>query len=199
MLVAPHIARRLPLVALTGLLAAVGCNAESNDFDDAFTDQANGGVPISADDDADADAEDEGEEPAAEEPVDDGPKGFVQQGSFVGVCTFAGADEGFQVDLELDQWGLGFLRRHDLGPFELQAAGLTDDEGISIIEALRDDIVFRVQIYPSTDGELVAECMELIPSEGEGDTQACMFDSIGCLATGAYDITSTGELSLVKK
>ena len=198
-MLAPHIARNLPLAALTGLLAAVGCNAESPDFDDAFNDQANGGMPISADDEAEEDEAPAADEPATDEPANDGPTGFAAQGSFVGTCTFAGAEEGFQVDLELDQWGLGFLRRHDLGPFELQAAGLTDEEGISIVEALRDDIVFRVQIYPSTDGELVAECMELTPSEGEGDMQACMFDSIGCLATGAYDITSTGELTLVKK
>lgn len=200
MLAAPQIARNLPFLALTGLLAAAGCNVEGDNFDDNFSDAANGGVGVAGTADEDEDDTPEDDEPAAEEPAaDDGPTGFAHEGSFIGTCTFGDAEEGFQVDLELDQWGLGFLRRHDLGPFELEAAGLTDEEGITIVEALRDDIVFRVQIYPDTTGGLVAECMELTPAEGEGDMQACMFDSIGCLAAGNYDLTSSGELTLIRK
>ena len=76
---------------------------------------------------------------------------------------------------------------------------MTDEEGVAIIEALHDDVIFRAQIYPDAAGDFVAECMELTPSEDEGDMQACMFGSIGCVAAGNYDITSTGELTLVRK
>ena len=52
MLAAPQIARNLPFLALTGLLVAVGCNAEGDSFDDNFSEAANGGAGVTGQADA---------------------------------------------------------------------------------------------------------------------------------------------------
>lgn len=190
-------------VTLGTALTFVGCNAESADFDEAFnvdSDAQNEAPPKDAptDEDDGDDGDDAPAPPADADPSDEppAPTGFAHEGTFTGTCTLTDR-EPFQVDISLDQWGRGFLRRHDIGPVELDAAGITRD-GVTTVEAVRAGIVFVALIEEDENG-MIAECLELTPTEGEGDGIGCMFTDIGCPHDDvAYTIAASGELTLVR-
>lgn len=149
-------------------------------------------------DDADEPVRDDDADGTTPAPPDDTPEpsGFLHEGTFLGTCVLADR-EPFQVDLELDRWGRGTLRRHDIGPIELDAAGVTVD-GVTTVEAVRADVLFVVNIHEDETG-MDAECLELVPTEGEGDGIDCMFTQIGCPHTETrWEIVAAGELDLVR-
>lgn len=187
------IPRLAPLFVALPLLAAVGCTVEGPDFEEAFYGEAAPEDPEADEDEPVRDDRADTTEPA---PPDDppGPSGFLHEGTFLGTCALADR-EPFQVDLELDAWGRGMLRRHDLGPIELDAAGVTID-GVTTVEAVRADVLFVVNIHEDETG-MDAECLELVPTEGEGDGIDCMFTHIGCPhAETRWQIVAAGELDL---
>lgn len=189
-------------LVLASLALALGCNVDGADFDDAFDGEGTQAPPTDADededteapsDDTDTDADAEPEPPQDDEPA---PKGFQHEGKFIGTCSMPDR-EPFQVDMELDQWGRGILRRHDLGPVELDAAGVSVD-GVTTVEAFRADVLFVVNIHEDEQG-MDAECLELLPTEGEGDGIDCMFSQIGCPHDEtSWEIVAAGELDLVR-
>jgi hypothetical protein len=189
--------RKPPTSLLLASLFVVGCTV---DAEDPLAGPPSQGGPVTPDFDDDEDEEEPAEEP--EEPADDepsGPRGFAHEGSWVGTCTFVDMDP-FQVDITLDQWGRGMLRRHDIGLVEIDAAAMTDGEGMSIVEGVWGGIVFRAHLYAEEGGSVEAECFELVPSDGEGDGMECMFPDNGCPSNVlAYDIAHHGELTLVRK
>lgn len=188
------------LIALASLVTAVGCSVDGADFDEAFYGEAR-------EEDPDAEPDDEADEPTRDDdddaqdepmPQDDepAPSGFAHEGTFSGTCTMEGR-EAFQVDMALDQWGRGTLRRHDIGPVELDAAGVSVD-GVTTVEAVRAGVLFVVNIHEDAEG-MDAECLELEPTEGEGDGIDCMFTEIGCPHDEtSWSIVAAGDLDLVR-
>jgi hypothetical protein len=184
------------LVALASLVATVGCSVDGADFDDAFYGEAREEEPDADAEEPTRDEDDDDDDEPMPQDDEPAPSGFAHEGTFSGTCTMEDR-EAFQVDLALDKWGRGTLRRHDIGPVELDAAGVSVD-GVTTVEAVRDGVLFVVNIHEDAEG-MDAECLELEPTEGEGDGIDCMFTEIGCPHDEtSWSIVAAGDLDLVR-
>lgn len=125
---------------------------------------------------------------------------FAHAGTWTGVCRLPDRAP-FQVELALDRSGAGALVRHDVQVEALAAAGRTRSDGMSLVEAVHEDLVFRAHLWSDED-IVVGDCFELAPSEdgAQGsDMMTCMFPELGCPASPeAYEVLAAGELVLVK-